>query len=102
MARNWPTIIILILAGALTGCTSGAQHTPAEIAYVEQVQAAAPALRLDDAQELTKGREVCNIVSGLKPDERDTGAANLINHGYAVSQVKAATTHLCPELGVRI
>jgi hypothetical protein len=99
MTRTWP--IILLLAVALTGC-SPPRHTPAETAYLEEVQRGRPALQIDPARELTKGREVCNLLGGQRPDARDVGATNLVEHGYDLPEVKAATTHLCPELRVQI
>jgi hypothetical protein len=99
MTRTWPTI--LLLAAVLTGC-GPPRRTPAEAAYLEEVQRGRPALQIEPARELRKGREVCDLLSGQPPDARDVGAANLVNHGYDLPEVKAATTHLCPELHVRI
>jgi hypothetical protein len=57
MTRTWLTIPLL--AAALTSCAQP-HHTPAETAYLDQVQSGFSALKIDDARELTKGREVCN------------------------------------------
>jgi hypothetical protein len=99
MTRTWLTI--LLLAATLT-CCAAHPHTPAETAYLEQVQSGFSALQIDDTRELTKGHEVCNLLSGLQPDARNMAAANLVEHGYDLYEVKAATTHLCPELNVRM
>jgi hypothetical protein len=99
MTRTWLTI--LVLAAALTSCAAH-PHTPAETAYLEQVQSGFSALKIDDARELTKGREVCNHLSGLQPEARDMAAANLVEHGYDLFEVRAATTHLCPKLNAHV
>ena len=93
-------LTILLLAATLIGCAT--HHTPAETAYLEQVQGGRPLLKIEPARELAKGREVCNNLGGLQPDARAMAAANLVEHGYDLVEVRAATTHLCPELNAHV
>lgn len=89
------TLPLLVLAGC--GGTS-----PAEEAFLAELQEAGPTIELTDPDgDLSQGREVCQVLEDTKPDERYTALAILDQQmGFSFTVISAAQTHLCPEIDV--
>ncbi|MDN5854370.1 MAG: DUF732 domain-containing protein [Actinomycetia bacterium] len=79
--------------------TSGCGYSPAEQAFLDDMQERGAMIELRDPDgKLELGHATCEVLRDTKPEER-SAARYLMQQrsqfGYGI--VAAATTHLCPE-----
>jgi hypothetical protein len=93
------TLATPLLLLTLTGCGG---HTPAEQAYLAELQERGSLIELPDPdRDLTIGHDACDALADFKPEERELSAFLLEQHRpFTRMHVTAAVKHLCPELGV--
>jgi hypothetical protein len=91
--------VLGLLVLAVGGC---AGPSPAETAYLAQIQDRGSAIEVEDpAGEIRKGHEICDAIAKTKPEDRDIFAYLLEQRGaYSRVNVSAAVMTLCPEVGV--
>lgn len=99
MNRTRRIATLLAVAAITTSCGS---PTPAERAFLDEIQARGSEITLSDPDgKLMAGHAVCDELGKTKPDERSYlvyGFKRSPQFGYLVTG--AAVSKLCPELGV--
>lgn len=94
------TLAALPLLLALAGCGG---NTPAEDAYLAELQERGSQVKVDDPDEkLADGHAACDMLVDTKPADRERFAYLLERQRpFTPLTVSAAVRHLCPDLGVR-
>lgn len=99
MRRSHPAVFFLLMLLALVACGGTSR---AETAYLDAIRGSSVAVSIDEDDALNRGRKACDAILNIKPDSRDLTASVLLDRGYTYAELKAATTHLCPESGLNL
>lgn len=90
--RRTLTVVALLLA--TTAC---AGPSAAETAYLDVIRDRSSLIEIDEDEALNRGRTVCETLAAIKPEDRAVAASLLLDQGFAIWEINAATDHLCPE-----